>query len=89
MLTYLDMRDSIELRVEQGVLHVNLDEDWADETTFDGLSVEISDAVAVERAVFHVPSRTFELPMTRVTSKRLNTFILIRPWRRLDRSALL
>jgi ABC-type polysaccharide/polyol phosphate transport system ATPase subunit len=89
LLTYLNMRDSIELRVEQGVLHVKLDEDWADETTFDGLSVEISDAVAVERAVYHVPGRTFELPMTKATSKRVNCFILTRHWRRLDRSVLL
>ncbi len=89
LLTYLDMRDAVELRVEQGVLHIELDMDWADEATFDGLSLEISESVPINRTLFHVPGRIFEMEMMRAPSKRANTLTLFRPWRRLDRSAFL
>lgn len=89
LLTYLDMRDSVELRLEQGVLHIELLKDWAVPSSFDGLSVEVHQSIIILRTVFHLPNREIELPMSRLPCERSDAYILMRPWTRLDRTALL
>ncbi len=89
LLTYLDMRDSVQLFVKSDTLHVSSSLAWATHDTFDGLSVELPDTAQVSRVLFHVGTQCFELPVKRAASQRPGHYVLMRPWRRLDRSPLL
>ncbi len=86
LLSYIQMRDSIKINLEEDILTINTSMPWSSKESFDGLSIQLHNSVVVRKTIFASGNRSIELPMVRLSSQQGTHYILMRPWPSLDRS---
>ena len=88
LLSYIELRDSLSCKLEDGVLRLSTPLYWVRPLDFMGISIEVRDDVKIECVLAVTQTGETEIAMTRVHSSRKGFVVLHRPWLRLKRDVL-